>query len=185
MTKQDLPSPETLRKLLRYDPDTGKLFWRKRHLLYFKNERDMTSWNAKNSGNEAFTSYDGHGYKRGAIFRKHYPAHRVSYAIYHGTWPEGDIDHINGIRDDNRIKNLRSASRSENAKNQKLRRNSKTGNIGVHWYKRLKKWVARGTIEGRCKHIGVYGCKTAAIIARSAFEQKNGFHKNHGRVVND
>ena len=185
MTRKELPPVDLLRKLLRYEPETGKLFWRERHLNHFKSQRDMTSWNAKNAENEAFTSYDGHGYKRGAIFRRHYPAHRVAYAIYHGAWPEGDIDHINGVRNDNRIENIRCVSRSGNARNQKLRRNSKTGNVGVHWYNRLGRWVARATIDGHCRHIGTYGCKTAAIVARRAFEQKNGFHENHGRVVND
>lgn len=61
--------------------------------------------------------------------RTHY-AHRVIWLMHHGVWPEHQIDHINGKRDDNRIENLRPATNTENARSMNVVR-SRTGFKGV------------------------------------------------------
>ena len=107
---KDLPCPQSMRNALRYDPDTGKLYWRMRD--------DMPKqWNSRWHRKEAFTANHGNGYKSGRFNGKTLFAHRVIWAIVHDHWPDQDIDHINGIRSDNRLSNLRAVSRSENMKN--------------------------------------------------------------------
>jgi hypothetical protein len=181
-----LPSPELLRKLLRYEPDTGRLFWRKRTPDMFegqsRNAQDCcNAWNNKFAGREAFTSISGKGYNSGAIFGRNYRAHRVIWAIFHGEWPRGQIDHINGNPSDNRIKNLRDVTNEENHRNMKTRSDNTSGVMGVFFYKTRKKWEAYIKTDGRKKHLGYFANIDDAIAARKAAEIKYGYHKNHGR----
>jgi hypothetical protein len=177
-----LPSPELLRKLLRYDPETGMLFWRERPSEMFPDTRSFGAWNTRQSGNEAFTSHNGAGYLRGTIFNQHLRAHRVIWAMYHGAWPRGEIDHINGIRDDNRVNNLRDVTSSENGKNSALRSDNYSGAIGVSWNSTTKKWEPTIGVNGRSKYLGRFKCKSDAIAARKKAEIKYGYHPNHGRT---
>ncbi|MGE0038076.1 MAG: HNH endonuclease [Xanthobacteraceae bacterium] len=73
-----------------------------------------------------------------------------------GTWPIEHVDHINGIRSDNRFVNLRLATNSENARNSRRRINNACGYKGVHYKKRLKKFVAQIRVAGRVFHLGVF-----------------------------
>lgn len=98
-------SPEVLRELLTYNPDTGKLFWKPRPSEMFKNDRGYCSWNTRHAHAEAFTSLNPQGSLTGSIFGKTYLAHRVAWALYHGEWPSS-LNHVNGRHDDNRITNL-------------------------------------------------------------------------------
>ena len=137
MTAKNLPSPDLLRKLLRYDPDSGKLYWRERTPDMFTDgqysaERCCLAWNSKCADKEAFTAFRN-GYHFGAIFDCLYYAHRVIWAICHGKWPTAQIDHINGDRHDNKIKNLRSVSNAENMRNRKTSEVNTTGVMGVYW----------------------------------------------------
>lgn len=187
MTDKNLPSPELLRKLLRYEPDTGKLYWRKRTSdMFVDGERSAESsckaWNNRFANTEAFTSFRVE-YPRGTIFNRTYSAHRVIWAICNGVWPLDQIDHINGIKDDNRIENLRSVSRSENQKNRKLTKTNKSGAMGVCWHKAGGKWRAEIKVNNITKHIGYFDNKSDAISARKDAEIKYGFHENHGRKI--
>ena len=95
MTDDDsTPSPDLLRELLRYEPDTGKLFWRERPIEMFTADRHMNAWNARYKNHEAFTADDGKGYRQGKIFNKATKAHRVIWTIHYGAWPDDQIDHI-------------------------------------------------------------------------------------------
>lgn len=167
-------SATTLRKILRYDPETGKLFWR---------ERDdcPKQWNTRYASKEAFTADTSHGYKHGKINGKVFRAHRVIWALAHGKWPEQAIDHINGVRNDNRIENLRIVSASENMKNMRLPRDNSSGIIGVRWCKRSNKWLAAIRSNGSYKHLGYFIDIADAISARKTAEQQFRFHENHGR----
>lgn len=185
MTAKNLPSPELLRKLLRYEPDTGKLYWRERTPDMFVDgkrsaEGCCSNWNSRYAGKEAFTAFQN-GYLHGSIFDRLYLTHRVIWAICHGAWPLAQIDHINGDRRDNRIKNLRSVSHAENGKNQKLSLRNTSGVCGVSWHGSRKKWHSRIMLDGKELHIGYFTDKADAIAARKAAEAKYGFHPNHGR----
>ena len=75
---------------------------------------------------------------RGVLYR----VHRVIWLMAYGRWPDGDVDHINGDKRDNRLENLRAVSRQVNLQNQrKAHQDSKSGYLGVHFNK--GKWVAR------------------------------------------
>ena len=186
MANKDIPTPEELRKLLRYDPETGKLFWRERTPDVFKDgkhsaESVCNQWNGRNAGKEAFTTDNGHGYRQGSIFNRLYFAHRVIWAMTHNEWPEYEIDHKQGVRHDNRISELRAVDPSENRKNKKLHKNNTSGYMGVYWYPNSLKWCAQIKVNGRRVHLGYYAQKDDAIAARKAAEVKYGFHPNHGR----
>ena len=186
MSDKQLPTPEELRKLLRYEPDTGLLYWRERTVSMFNEgtrsvEVMCRIWNANYSGNEAFVTYNENGDLTGGILRRKYKSHRVAYAIFHGVWPENYIDHINGVRDDNRIVNLRDVSRAENMKNAAVSSANTSGAIGVDWLKVNKKWRARIKVDGATINIGCYKTKKEAMSARKDAEKKYGFHVNHGR----
>ena len=187
MAKQDLTTPEEIRKLLKYAPDTGKLYWRARTPDIFNAdkcsaERACATWNTRYAGKEAFTGVNRDGYRQGRIFSRYFKAHRVAWAIYYGEWPVDQLDHINGVKDDNRIENLRSVSNSENLKNQKLRSSNTSGHMGVTWRPKALKWTAQITINNRQVYLGVFTKKDDAIAARKAAEIKYGYHPNHGRV---
>ena len=182
-----LPSPELLRKLLRYESETGKLFWRERDVSLFSGGTHSDKcvcdgWNTRHAGNEAFLTDDGKGYMQGSINDRMYFAHRIIWAVVHGEWPSEQIDHINGIRDDNRIVNLRCVSNAENGKNQKIPSNNTSGHVGVVWSKIRRKWDARIKVDGVAMHIGTFTDKADAINARKRAEVEHGFHPNHGSV---
>ncbi len=107
--------------------------------------------------------------------------HRLAWLYMYGEWPVGDIDHINGIRDDNRLINLRSVSRQENLRNRRTGRNNTSGVMGVNWDKSLGKWRSSIGIGGKTKHLGVSHYKWDVICLRKSAEMKYGFHLNHGR----
>lgn len=146
MAKRDLLTPEALRQLLRYEPETGKLFWRERGQEWFPPGTDgrewtVKIWNRKYAGKEAFTSR-ADGYPAGHILNVRAVAHRVAWAIHCGEWPDGHLDHANGDRADNRITNLRLADRSQNNQNVRSQTNSSSQYKGVTWDKSRGKWTA-------------------------------------------
>ena len=179
MSKKELPSPELLRQLLRYEPDTGKLYWKERTPDMFKREADCKAWNRRYANQEALSSVNN-GYKRGSVIGKPILAHVAAYAIYYGECPN-NIDHINGIRSDNKIKNLRSVTKRENSMNRSISANNTSGYTGVIWIKHIKKWQAKIKVHGKQISLGFFKDKTDAAAARKEAETKYGFHPNHGR----
>jgi hypothetical protein len=104
---------------------------------------------------------------------KLYLVHRIIYEMHHGPIPEDrDIDHINRFRDDNRIGNLRLATRSENRCNHRGHRHNTSGYTGVSWYKAGNKWSAYIKRPLGKKHLGYFTSKEDAIAARQAAEEE-------------
>ena len=180
MSAKDLPSPELLRQLLRYEPETGELYWRTRTPCMFKRETDCKAWNVKYAGREALRSIGSHGYRNGSIKNKSILAHVAAYAIYYGEYPN-NVDHINGIRTDNRIKNLRSVTKRENSLNRAMSSKNTSGHTGVVWIKHIKKWQAKIKIHGKQISLGFFSEINDAVKARRNAEAEYGFHKNHGK----
>ena len=176
----NLPSPELLRKLLRYDPETGKLFWRERGEGLFSTPAACKRWNTRYAGTEALATIRERGYRCGGIFAVMYRAHRVIWAMETGEWPSEYIDHINGDTSDNRISNLRDVSVSENGKNQKRPASNTSGAVGVHWDGRRGNWVAR-IYGSHGEYVGAFTNYDDAVAARKAAEARHGYHGNHGR----
>lgn len=184
---QDILTPQTLRKLLKYNPKTGELFWRERTPNMFKDgehtaEHRCNNWNSCFAVKAALIEITDNHYRYGHIFNLKYRAHRVIWAMQTGEWPAAEIDHKNHIRDDNRWENLREATRLENCRNQTLRKDNTSGTIGVTWMKKIKKWRAQIVVNGRNIFLGEYADKEDAISARKEAEKRFGFHPNHGKV---
>lgn len=165
MASKALPSPEVLRQLLRYEPDTGKLFWLARDASMFEAkggrytpERSASIFNTTYAGKEALTPSHNFGYRRGMIFQRKLYAHRVIWAIVTGSWPPAgmDVDHINGVPDDNRFKNLRIATRSENQRNRGVQVNNKSNLKGVCRCADREKWTAQIKTHGKSSHLGTF-----------------------------
>lgn len=170
---------DTLRKLLKYDPATGKLFWKERTIEF--HPRSLKMVNAKFAGKEALCTINKKGYFGGEIFAVRYQAHRVIWAMHYGEWPTDQVDHINGNPIDNRIENLRVVSSRENSRNQKVRSTNHSGVMGVTWQSNRKCWYVRISIDGEHDHyVGRFRNLDEAIAARKAAELKHGYHENHG-----
>lgn len=180
--RRDLPF-DVLSKLLRYDPETGVMFWLPRIRELFPSDWSWTVWNKRYAGEEAFTAVDGKGYRHGTIYGRQYRAHRVAWVLAHGDVEIEDIDHINGIRTDNRIVNLRAVSRAENLRNQRLKPSNTSGVTGVHWCKKSHKWIAQIVADGNATYLGAFNVKADAIAAREAANRLYGFHENHGKAA--
>jgi len=173
-------TPELLRQLLDYDPDTGILTWKPRPREMFSSKRGYSIWNAQHAGTPTGTKCKvGHSsYLRFGVFKRSLWAHRVAWAIHHGEWPDGVIDHINQNGLDNRISNLRDTNHSVNARNSKLSDRNKSGVTGVFYVENRKKWMASIRINGKPNHLGMFKTKTEAIAARKTAETNLVAHDN-------
>lgn len=171
MTERILPNPERLHDLLSYDPETGKLFWKNRPVNIFSDtnlrsaEHSCAIWNARYAGKEAFTSINDKGYLHGRIFTKDVLAHRVAIALHSGYWPKNFVDHVNGIRTDNRISNIRLATRSENNRNRAYGNNTPGGRKGVYRSAKTKNWRSYININGVQKFLGLFDTEESAHAA--------------------
>lgn len=110
----------------------------------------------KVSGRVKIAGTKNNGYIAIAINKKVYSAHRLAWLYMTGEWPKYMIDHINGIRDDNRFCNLREATNSENQMNRGIPKNNTSGFKGVCWHKQNCKWVAQIKINGKLTHLGCF-----------------------------
>jgi hypothetical protein len=181
VAKRPLPSPELLRQLLRYEPETGKLFWRQRPPEMFKGRDKGQAWNTRWADKEAFTSTDSRGYKIGTFLYHNLKAHRVIIAMLTGQWPPVHVDHDNGNRGDNRPGNIGPASVAQNCRNQALKGHNTSGVSGVNFNKKTGKWRAQIGDQGKTLYLGLFMDKADAISARKAAEADLGYHPNHGR----
>lgn len=138
---------ERLRELLHYDPDTGLIFWAA-------------------SRKVAGTKQSG-GYVQVEIRGRRYVAHRLAWLWMTGQWPRDQIDHINGIRADNRWSNLREATHAENMQNQRSSRSDSlhSSKIGVGFHRVSGKWRARIGLNGVQRTIGYFDSEEEAHAA--------------------
>ena len=181
-------SVKTLHDLLICDYETGLLTWRKRDASLFKDgkypaKRACKTFNTRFAGKPAFTAIKGGGYLCGIILGEPYLTHRVVYAMAKGYWPNGEIDHINGVKTDNRPVNLRDVNRTANNRNAASRKDNTCGHVGVTFHKPNGKWQARISHRGRRSSLGLFDDINDAIAARKAAEIEHGYHENHGRAA--
>lgn len=136
-------SQERLKELFRYEEDTG-LFVRIKAVSNTK-------------VGDVVKKKDSKGHLQVRIDGRHYSAHRLAWMYVHGAWPSGQIDHINGVRDDNRIKNLRDVSHAINAQNiHTANKGSKTKLLGACFHKASGKYVAQISVDKKIKHLGLF-----------------------------
>ena len=176
----NVPSNETLRgfeRCLAYYPVSGKLVWKERW-----SNRSAHTKVGEEAGSENCTGYrvlDVHWNDERQAFK----VHRIAWFLFHGEWPQGVIDHVNRDPLDNRIVNLREATRSENSRNAKLRSDNKTGHRAV--------WAAGDRFRavvylpgGGRKHLGYYDTAeeaSAAVEGARAAIDGEFYHNPNGR----
>lgn len=144
--RKPLPSVGKLQSLFSYDPETG-ILWR-------KGEQGMQV-----AGGSA-----SNGYLRTRAGGEQYAVHRIIWKMVHGVESD-DIDHINGERKDNRIANLRLATRSDNNRNIVISPMNTSGYSGVTYLKREKRWKAYLKVEKTQVCAGLFKEKREAVIA--------------------
>lgn len=126
------------------------------------------------------------GYVDVGIFGKKYGAHRVIWEMVNGPIPAGmEIDHINGVRDDNRLVNLRLVAHRDNMCNKRRYSNNNSGFNGVGFNKKSGKFQARIWRNGSRVYLGLFGTPEQAHEAYLAAASKLGYHENHGREQHD
>lgn len=185
MATKTLPAQDVLLQLLRYEPDTGKLFWRHRGEEWFKSgvgrytaRRAAAAWNTRHADKEAFTGLT-HGYHEGAIFRSNYRAHRVIWKMVTGEDPEV-IDHLDRDRGNNRWENLSNTSHAQNLRNCGLSKNNTSGMTGVRWDDRQSRWHAQIMVDYKTINLGYFEAVDDAVAARQSANRKFGFSHGHG-----
>lgn len=172
MAFHTLPPLEILNQLFRYEPETGILFWKQNDVLY---SSAMDRVSGKEAGSQCTN-----GYKKITFNYKYYLAHRIIWKIAYGEDPQY-IDHINGIRNDNRLCNLRSVDYSQNNKNKKIGKNNKSGLTGVRFDNQSKKWKATIGHNKHKHHLGYFSNLDDAIMARKKAESEYNFSGSHGK----
>jgi len=181
MAKLKLPDADYLRKVLHYNQDTGSLLWKRRDLCPASGSRSdayMTlRWNNDRAGKEAGRITPS-GYIRLTLDGRFYYVHRLMWKMVHGTEPDGEIDHINGIRSDNRLRNLRVVTGSDNSKNRSLSRANSTGHVGVVAVR--GKYRAEISLGVKKHYLGTFSTIEEAVIARRKAQARLGFTDRHG-----
>ena len=113
-----------------------------------------------------------HGYVNFKVGKQKFLAHRIAWYMTYGKWPAGEIDHINGVKTDNRIINLRDVQRQTNIHNQsRPQKGNRSGYLGVMWAVQRKTWFARIAVNGKRKHLGTFKTPEAAHAAYLAAKQ--------------
>lgn len=141
-----------LHEWFHYEPDTGELYWKKDR-------------KANKAGAEAGYLHKSVGYVRVHLFRKEYLVHRLGWFLHHGVWPKEQLDHINHIRHDNRLENLREATHRQNNQHKAI------FNKGVTFRKGAKfdSWVAQTSVSGKKIGLGSYRTREEAEKAYEDF----------------
>ena len=120
-------------------------------------------------------------YETGVLYWRRRNSNRVVMLMCYGFYGEGlDVDHINHVRNDNRLFNLRFVTRSENSKNQSLSSKSTTGVTGVSFLKARKKYIAQIGVNRKLIYLGMFETLEEAAAARAEANLKFNFHNNHG-----
>ena len=174
--KREDITPEMVNEAIDYDPLTGVCIWRERPLNHFLNGRSHKIWNTKYSGKKAGVMND-QGYLTVGICGIRFYIHRIAYALANGEWPEHQIDHINGKRDDNRLINLRMATNEQNSQNAKLSKTNSLGLKGVSRCPNSKTFRAQIYRNGKLHHLGTFSTKEEAhaAYAKAAIDLRGEF----------
>jgi HNH endonuclease/AP2 domain len=149
MAARNLLTQARLRQLLTYDPQTGLFTWKIRR----RGPRGKAGEIAGMLSVRGYIVIKADGIR--------YRAHRLVWLYMTGKWPNGDLDHRNGARDDNRWSNLRSASRSQNLANSRISKNNTSGYKGVSFNSINRRW--RASIKcNKAYHLGYFDTAEAA-----------------------
>jgi HNH endonuclease/AP2 domain len=153
LRSSELLTAECLRELLNYNPETGDFVWRVK--------RNSRGGGVRPGTVARYVFPSGYrGIRTGGCL---YLAHRLAWLWTTGAWPVAEIDHINGVRADNRWSNLREATRAQNARNTRRPAHNTSGFKGI--YRTSNKWAAKIRLNGKQIHLGTFGTPEAAGAA--------------------
>lgn len=157
-----------LKEYVTYDPESGGLYW-------------IKSRGPKAKVGARIGSRHSKGYREAKFFGFRYLEHRLVWFYHHGSWPMHDIDHINCIRDDNRIENLRDCTKAQNNQNIiKCKANNKTsGLLGVYKQSKCASFIAQIRVNGKLKNLGSFKTPEAAHEVYLAAKRK---YHSHGTI---
>lgn len=162
---------EEVAKLFTYDRETGVLYWRIR--VNNNTRRDYVVGSSKRVTD---------GYRQVKVKGKIYMMHRVIMVLCFGHIPENaEIDHINHVRDDNRLANLRFVTRTDNRRNQSISSKNTSGVTGVYFSKARKKYMAQIKVNQELIYLGTFETLEEAAAARAEANLKFKFNNNHGK----
>lgn len=168
MVSKKLPTLERLNELLSYDFETGVFRWKKA-----ASRRIKVGAIAGTEGNR--------GYRLIRIYGTRYLAHRLAWKMHYGNDPKDQIDHINGVKTDNRIENLRECTHTENMRNRGKNKVNKSGYKGVHFNKCRGKYKAEIYLIGKKMYLGRYDTAEEAHEAyKKAAKKYHGYFYNGG-----
>ena len=119
------------------------------------------------------------GYRRVEVDGMRIYAHHIVWLIVHGKLPTKSVDHINNERGDNRIKNLREATQSEQQKNHTITAANTSGANGTELMA-SGRWRAQIKVDGKSIQVGTYDTQKEAVAARKKADATHGFDKTHG-----
>lgn len=168
MTSKSLTQDE-LKERVSYNPYTGD----------FKSSLPTKTVSIKCPEIGYISKTDGYHYIYVSGFGR-FLAHRLAWLYMTGEMPDGEIDHINHIKTDNRAINLRVVTHKENGRNTSKPSNNTSGVVGVHWRKDRSKWQCHIKVDGKKLNLGCFSCLDEATKVRKEAEVKYGFHENHG-----
>lgn len=151
-------SLDDIRDYLSYDPETGVFRWIK----------SPSGTNRVKPGQIAGHLDRKTGYRRIMFAGRLYLAHRLAWWFVHNNWSAFEIDHHHGVAAGNGIRNLREATSSQNAGNQRPVRGGYSRFKGVTFDKQRQQWVARLKINGRARNIGRFDREEEAARAYDA-----------------
>lgn len=134
---------------------------------YFHYLDGVLFWKDTGTGRKSVAgTLDSGGYQILKHLGKSYKNHNIVWEMHYGQIPPGfEVDHINRKRDDNRVENLRLATRQQNLANSGPKATNTSGFKNVNFHQKKKKWVARAVIGGERKSLGYFNCPTLAAIA--------------------
>lgn len=148
----------------RFYEDDNFIYYPAEHRLIRKGFVDKVGRSYKAKEANISKANNAYGYVVINVNGKMIKAHRLIWVLVNGAIPESlQIDHIDGVKSNNRLENLRLATPKENQHNQrKAQSSNKTGLLGVSWYKSKSKYVARIAINGEVKYLGCFTDKHEA-----------------------
>ncbi|KPF66083.1 hypothetical protein IP84_16840 [beta proteobacterium AAP99] len=143
---------DRLKQAVSYNPETGAFV------------RLLTRGCSKRGDVLGWANRDG--YLLAKVDGQEYMLHRLAWFYMYGAWPKHEIDHINGVRHDNRIVNLRDVTKSVNQQNRKgPQQGASSAYLGVSYFKETGRWRAQIKINGKKKSIGYFSTEEEAYTA--------------------
>ncbi|WAX10354.1 hypothetical protein BV57P2_00046 [Phocaeicola phage BV57P2] len=161
-------------------------FEKAKELFVYDRETGIIKWKRRTSNNQrknlvAGSTRSNDGYIQIGINGEIHLAHRIAVLLTYGFCDDRlQVDHINHIRDDNRLVNLRLVTRTDNLRNQPRRRNNTTGIMGVVYHKAKRKYMARIRVDGVNIYLGIFDTLGEAAKARKDADIRYKYNANHG-----